>query len=131
MKIFRNPETIHRTLAAYIHQVELRGSLRWLVLSGQVGMDKDGKLPDDPIEQFKIALNNINLNLKAADMAIGDLVKLTMYLVGDIDTEQRREALSVWLDGHVPAMTLLYVAALASPAIKVEIEALACADVKY
>jgi len=131
MKIFRNPETIHRTLAAYTHQVELQDPFRWLVVSGQVGMDKDGKLPEDPIEQFKIALNNINLNLKAADMAIGDLVKLTMYLVGDIDTEQRREALSVWLDGHVPAMTLLYVAALASPAIKVEIEALACADVEY
>lgn len=131
MKIFRNPETIHRTLAAYTHQVELRGSLRWLVFSGQVGMDKDGKLPDDPIEQFKFALNNINLNLKAADMDIGDLVKLTFYLVGDFDTEQRREALSSWLDGHVPAMTLLYVAALACPAIKVEIEALACADVEY
>ena len=131
MKIFRNPETIHRTLAAYTHQVELQGPFRWLVVSGQFGMDKDGKLPEDPIEQFKIALNNINLNLKAADMDIDDLVKLTIYLVGDFDTEQRREALSSWLDGNVPAMTLLYVAALASPAIKVEIEALACADVEY
>lgn len=61
-------------------------------------------------------------------MGIVDLVKLTIYLAADMDSEKRRELLSSWLNGHRPTMTLLYVAALASPDIKVEIEALASAE---
>ncbi len=128
MKTFRNPTTMHQPLASYTHQVEINGSQRWLVLSGQIGMDKNGTLPSDPIEQFKLALTNIEHNLKAANMEMDDLIKLTIYLVGDIDSELRRNVLSSWLNGHKPSMTLLYVAALASSEIKVELDALACAD---
>lgn len=126
MKINRNPTAIHPPLAAYSHQIELQGKQRWLVMSGQIGMEKDGALPTDPIEQFKAALTNIDHNLRAADMQIADLVKLTIYLITEVDPEGRRALLSSWLDGNKPTMTLLYVAALASPDIKVEIEALAC-----
>jgi 2-iminobutanoate/2-iminopropanoate deaminase len=128
MKKLLNPQTIHAPLAAYSHQIEVSGEQRWLVLSGQVGMQKDGALPPDPIEQIKQALENIQLNLKAADMGIQDLVKLTIYLVGEIDAAQRRQVLANWLGSHQPCMTLLYVAALAGPALKVEIDAWACAD---
>jgi 2-iminobutanoate/2-iminopropanoate deaminase len=128
MKINRNPTAIHPPLAAYSHQIELGGKQRWLVMSGQIGMEKDGTLPADPIEQFKLALANIDHNLKAADMGTADLVKLTIYLAAEMDAEERRALLSSWLDGHKPTMTLLYVAALASPEIKVEIEALACTE---
>jgi len=126
VKRFQNPETIHTPLAAYSHQIELTDVRRWLVLSGQVGMRTDGNLPDDPIEQFKIALDNIHKNLRAAGMEIEDLVKLTIYLVGDIDTAKRREVLADWLGAHAPCSTLLYVAALANPNIKVEVDAWAC-----
>jgi enamine deaminase RidA (YjgF/YER057c/UK114 family) len=128
MMTSRDPETIHQPLATYSHQVELEGPQRWLVLSGQIGMDADGVLPEDPIGQFKIALSNIEHNLKAARMRKRDLVKLTTYLVGEVDARRRRELLDLWLEGHKPAMTLLYVAALASKNIKVEVEALACVD---
>ena len=128
MKTFRNPIAVHPPLASYAHQCEVVGPQRWLVLSGQVGIDKDGRLPSDPIKQFKLALINIDGNLQAANMQKSDLVKLTMYLVGQVDPGLRREVLSSWLAGHEPTMTLLFVAALAGPDIKVEIEALACAD---
>ena len=123
MKKFHNPETVHGPLAGYTHQIEIIEVKRWLVLSGQIGMLVDGTLPYDPIEQFKIALDNIHKNLQAAGMEIQDLVKLTIYLVGEIDTKKRREVLAEWLGGHSPCSTLLYVAALASPDIKVEIDA--------
>lgn len=129
MKTFRNPDTVHNPLAAYIHGIEVSGPQRWLVLSGQIGMDADGSLPSDPVEQFKIALSNIHHNLQAAQMEISDIVKLTMYLVGEMNSEERRLLLSSWLKGHQPCMTLIYVAALASPDIRVEIEALACTDI--
>jgi 2-iminobutanoate/2-iminopropanoate deaminase len=126
MKTFQDHETIHTPLAGYSHQVELTEVKRWLVLSGQVGMMVDGTLPYDPIEQFKISLDNIHKNLQAAGMEITDIVKLTIYLAGEIDTKARREALAHWLDGHAPCSTLLHVAALATPDIKVEIDVWAC-----
>jgi enamine deaminase RidA (YjgF/YER057c/UK114 family) len=126
MKKFQNPGTIHGPLAGYTHQIEIVEPKRWLVLSGQIGMLVDGTLPYDPLEQFRIALDNVAKNLSAAGMEMQDLVKLTIYLVGEIDTDKRRAVMAEWLRGHSPCSTLLYVAALATPDIRVEIDAWAC-----
>lgn len=128
MKKFHNPQTIHPPLAAYSHQVEISGPQRWLVLSGQVGMEANGDVPDDPGAQLELTLENISRNLQNANMDITDIIKLTIFLVGTSDADKRREMFSKWLNGHQPCMTLVYVAALASPKIAVEIEAIACAD---
>lgn len=123
MKEFRNPDTVHQPVGGYTHQIEITGSERMLILSGQVGMRVDGTLPDDPLEQIDVALENIFRNLQAANMEVKDLIKLTYYLVGEIDTAKRRELVAVKLQGHKPCSTLLYVARLATPDIKVEIDA--------
>lgn len=125
MKEFRNPQKVHQPLSSYSHQVEISGNERILVLSGQVGMREDGTVPDDPIEQIDVALENVLYNLQAANMDVKDIIKLTYYLVGEIDTAKRRESVASKLQGHQPCSTLLYVAALASPVYKVEIDALA------
>jgi enamine deaminase RidA (YjgF/YER057c/UK114 family) len=125
----RNPPSIHAPLAGYSHQIELAGPQRLLVLSGQVGMAPDGRVPEDPGEQLELALDNVLRNLEAAAMDAGDLVKLTFFLVAAIEAERRRAALAERLGGHEPCMTLLYVPALASPAIKVEVDAWASSDV--
>jgi len=123
MKEFRNPQNIHQPLGSYNHQIEISGSERILVLSGQVGMREDGTVPDDPIEQIDIALEDIFRNLQAANMGVKDIIKLTYYLVGEIDTAKRRELVASKLQGHTPCSTLLYVASLVSPIYKVEIDA--------
>ncbi len=123
MKEYRNPPDIHQPIAAYTHQIELSGPERLLFLSGQVGRKVDGTVPDDPVEQLDIALDNLERNLHAANMRIQDVVKLTFYLVGEMDAARRRDIIAVRLQGHRPCMTLLLVAALASPIYKVEIDA--------
>ncbi|NWG07219.1 MAG: RidA family protein [Chloroflexi bacterium] len=123
MKEFRNPQDVHQPLGGYSHQIEIRGNERMLILSGQVGMTEDGSIPDDPIEQIDLAMENIFRNLRAANMEVTDLIKLTYYLVGEIDTVRRRELVASKLQGHKPCSTLVYVARLATPAIKVEIDA--------
>jgi enamine deaminase RidA (YjgF/YER057c/UK114 family) len=128
VKKFRNPETIHKPLGGYSHQVEIIGNERMLLISGQVGMRPDGSIPEDPIEQLDLAFENIFRNLRAANMQVTDLVKLTTYLVGEWDTDKRRTVTAAKLAGHQPAMTLVYAAALASPAIKVEIDAWASCE---
>ena len=45
------------------------------------------------------------------------------YPVGEIDTAKRREIVLSKLQGHQPCLTVLYVAALASPKFRVEIDA--------
>ena len=123
MKEFRNPQTVHEPLGSYSHQIEIKGNERLLVISGQVGMRQDGTVPDDPLEQMALAFENIFRNLRAANMDAKDIIKLTYYLVGEIDTAKRREVVLSKLQGHQPCSTLLYIAALASPIYKVEIDA--------
>jgi len=123
MKEFRNPQDIHKPLGSYSHQIEITGNERMLVLSGQIGMRDDGTVPEDPLEQINVALDNIFQNLRAANMGVQDIVKLTYYLVGEIDTIKRRELVASKLQGHQPCSTLLYVAALAAPIYRVEIDA--------
>ena len=103
MKTPRNPATIHAPLAAYSHQIELSGAERTLVMSGQVGMRADGSLPDDPMEQLAVALDNVERNLEEAGMEIGDLVRLMFYLVGEWDSDARRGLVASRLGSHRPS----------------------------
>lgn len=122
MKEFRNPQDIHKPVGAYSHQVEVRDE-RMLVIAGQVGMREDGSVPDDPYEQFDLAFENIVRNLHAANMTVQDLIKITYYLVGDFDVVRLREIVRARLQGHLSCSTLLYVAGLAGPRYRVEIDA--------
>ncbi|MFJ7186069.1 RidA family protein [Lysinibacillus xylanilyticus] len=128
MKVARNPKNIHQPVAPYVHQIEVTGPQRWLTLSGQIGMEEDGTIPEDSLAQMKLALENIRKNLESANMEIQDLTKITLYLVGDINADQRKQIINDFLGDHLPCMTLMYVVALAAPSIKVEIDARACKD---
>ncbi|SEN45991.1 Enamine deaminase RidA, house cleaning of reactive enamine intermediates, YjgF/YER057c/UK114 family [Amphibacillus marinus] len=126
MKQARNPQSIHAPLANYTHQIEVHNPQRWLTISGQVGMTPAGGVPEEAIEQLKLALVNIKENLTAASMSITDLTKLTFFLVDQIDAPKRVAIIKDFLGDHTPCMTLIYVAGLATPQLKVEIEAVAC-----
>ena len=97
-------------------------------MSAQIGMDKEGNIPEDVYSQIEIAFDNILLNLEAAGMDTKNITKLVFYFAGSHDVEHRRGIISKRLGGHQPCMTVLYVAGLASPALKVEIEAWACSE---
>lgn len=126
MKSPRNPSTIHPPLGVYSHAIEVDGPARWLVMAGQVGREQDGKVPADPIEQLSLALENVRRNLEAGGMGVEDVVKVTWYLVGEMDAARRREVISRWLGDTRPASTLVVVAALASPEYRVEVDVWAC-----
>jgi 2-iminobutanoate/2-iminopropanoate deaminase len=123
----RDPASVHAPLGPYSHQVELPPGGRHLVLSGQLGMTPDGQVPPSAAEQLELALTNVVRNLDAADMTASDLVKLTFLLVDEIDGPTRGAVIAKVLGDHRPAMTLMYVAALAAPPLKVEIDAWAYA----
>lgn len=127
MKTHRNPAEVHPPIAAYTHQIEVREPARWLVLSGQLGMEPDGTVPGDPIRQLDVAFENVARNLRAAGMEMSDLVKLVIYLVGEFDVPARRAVIKSHLREPWPCVTLLVIAGLADPRYRVEIEAWAAA----
>ncbi|ENQ3106424.1 Enamine deaminase RidA, house cleaning of reactive enamine intermediates, YjgF/YER057c/UK114 family [Bacillus sp. 491mf] len=129
MKKSQNPETIHKPVAPYVHQIEVTGPNKWLTLSGQLGMEIDGMVPDDPLEQLQLALDNIRRNLEAANMNVEDLTKMVFYLVGDFNADKRRKIIGDFLGEHLPCTTMIYVVALAAPVFKVEIDACACKEI--
>jgi 2-iminobutanoate/2-iminopropanoate deaminase len=123
MKQPRNPDTIHAPLGRYVHQIEVSGEGRMLFLAGQVGIRPDGSVPEDPVEQLGVALENILRNLEAAGFEPTDITKLTTYVVGEMNPAGRRAQLDRLLGAHWTTSTLIFVAALASPAYKVEVDA--------
>jgi 2-iminobutanoate/2-iminopropanoate deaminase len=123
MKQPRNPDSIHAPLGRYVHQIEVTGESRILFLAGQIGIAPDGTVPPDPVEQLGLALDNVMANLAAAGFEPTDLVKITTYVVGEMDPAGRRAQLDRVLGSHIPTSTLVFVAALASPDYKVEVDA--------
>jgi enamine deaminase RidA (YjgF/YER057c/UK114 family) len=125
MKTTRNPETIHAPVGRYVHQVELDGPSKLLFISGQVGMRPDGSIPEDPVDQLEVALENVIRNLEAAGLETTDLVKATTYVVigSPMDLARRRAVLERLFGDHIATSTLVYVAGLAAPEYKVEVDA--------
>jgi enamine deaminase RidA (YjgF/YER057c/UK114 family) len=121
-----NPDTLHPPFSAYSASVEAQAQ-RWLHISGQVGVRKDGKLAGDAPAQMAECWAHIFAILKSAKMAKRNLVKITGYVTDPKDVGAFRQVRDRMLDGHQPASTLVVVAALAHPDWRVEIEAVAAA----
>jgi 2-iminobutanoate/2-iminopropanoate deaminase len=80
-----NPETVAAPLSAYSHAIEVPPQARWLVVSGQVGIAADGSMPEDASGQAEVVWSNIQHILEHAGMDMGDIVRMTAYLVDPAD----------------------------------------------
>jgi 2-iminobutanoate/2-iminopropanoate deaminase len=104
----------------YCH-VTKAGNLVWV--SGTVGISSDGSIPDDVVEQFELAIANMDACLKAAGAGAQHVVKVTVYLTDVTDRQKINPIRQRYFGQHRPASTLVEVSALVLPALKVEIEA--------
>lgn len=99
-----------------------------LVCSGQTAMGPDGSLPEseDMGDQVRIALDNVVAVLAAGGMTPADIVKSTV-LTTDVDAciGVLGPLVQRVVGSSLPAMTLVGVARLAFPELKIEIEVLA------
>lgn len=109
----------------YSHGVEVTASSKMLFISGQVGQRADGSLGETIVEQTQIVAENLAQVLAGAGMGFSDVVKYTIYLTDPAHFEGFVSAGAPLLVAPPPATTLLYVKALASPAMFIEIEAVA------
>jgi enamine deaminase RidA (YjgF/YER057c/UK114 family) len=96
-------------------------------VSGQVALDRDGKLvgEGDIRAQTRQALENVKTILAAAGLGPGDIVKLNSYITEAGLYRDFSDERSKIFGSHRPASTVVAVSGLAFPGLMVEIEAIA------
>lgn len=113
----------------YYHATVAEGS-RIVFISGQVGTDPNGALPEGLADQITNALVNVGRACTSAGAGVRDIAKVTFYVVNwDValmpdliaGTEKARET----YDFTDVALTLISVNRLFTPEMLVEIEAVA------
>jgi enamine deaminase RidA (YjgF/YER057c/UK114 family) len=122
------PQGMHQN-PAFSQALIIPRDARLMVVGGQNSVDETGNVvhPGDLGAQTAKALENMELCLAAAGAGFDDLVKLTIFIAGDIDI---RPGFAAWMSkasqpAHPPAISVIEVVALGRPDVLVEIEGLA------
>ena len=109
----------------YCHVVR-GGQHVWV--SGACGMNQDGGISGNTVDQFRLALRSIDACLRHAGANAGQVVKVTIFMT-DISERAAINPLRIEYFGeNRPASTLVGVSQLVDPAFKVEIEVVAFVD---
>ena len=98
-----------------------------LVVSGVAylaGMTAGGAEGDE-YAQAKVIFTKIRHLVEAAGGSMAEIVKVTIFVTDITQREKVWQARREFFTGNFPASTLVQVAALANPSLKVEIEAVA------
>ena len=112
-------------LGKYSDAVRVADGRRWLYTSGTPGLAADGSVPVDFETQARFAWTHIVAMLTAAEMDVGDIVKLTQSLIRRSDLEAYRAIRNEYLGEARPASMLTFVSGLATPEMLIEIEIIA------
>lgn len=123
-----NPEGMPKS-PAFSQGIVLPAGARLLIIGGQNGVDERGQLVSKELgEQTAKAVDNLIRVLTAAGGSLEDLVRIGIYVKGDVDLRPGFEA---WMQRwgrrpHPPAIVVLRVAGLGtSPDTLIELEATA------
>lgn len=98
-----------------------------LFISGIAPLDEAGKVVggDDAAEQTRQVFRNMKKVLDAAGAGFEDILRVTVYLTDVADRTRINPVRKEYFGATRPASTLIGVAQLAVPGMKVEIEAIA------
>lgn len=108
----------------YSQALNVQGATRWLVISGQIPVDRAGVVPASFAEQADRVWANILAQLDAAGMGVSNLVKVTTFLSSRQYAQENGEARRRALGAHAPALTVI-IAGIYDEAWLLEIEAMA------
>jgi len=118
---------INRAPQGYSHVAEARGG-RTLYISGQLALDKDGKLVGrgDFRAQAQQVFENLKARLEEAGATFKDVVKLNYYLADASGIQSLRDLRNNYINTeYPPASTLVVVKQLVSEEYLLEVEAIA------
>lgn len=110
---------IMQPVSHYCHVVKA-GHQVWV--SGIVGMDADGGVPEGTVAQFDLAMDVMERCLSAAGASAADVVKVQVFLTDISERASINGRRIAFFGQHRPASTLVEVSALVDPRLTVEIE---------
>ncbi len=127
-----NPHAIAPPFARYAHGVLVPDGMQLISTSGQLGLAKDGSVPDDAGDQADICFANIDAILEEGGATRTDVIRLNAYVTDRSHMAGYMEARDRWLANveRLPASTLMIVSGFTRPEFLVEIEVLAAVAVK-
>jgi enamine deaminase RidA (YjgF/YER057c/UK114 family) len=130
MFVRHNPPTVASIGAPLSWGLEVGQPKRMLYVSGQVGADPDGVVPDDFLTQAKLTWDNVAAVLRSAGMSSANVVRTGIFITPAVQmTPEVRLAFNRlrtdFLGDNRPASTMICVHALMDPSWLIEIDAVA------
>lgn len=97
-----------------------------VICSGQIGTGPDGKVPEDPKEDFRNAWRSVGVVLKAAGLGYEHVIEYTTYHVGlQAHMADFMAVRDEFISEPWPAWTAIGVTELAVPGARVEVRVVA------
>src|SRR5260370_29952266 len=121
-----NPPTISKP-TGYTHIVEVTGPGKTIYISGQIALDKDGKVvgAGNMKAQAEQVFKNLQAALDAAGAKFSDVVKMNTYITDMEQAPAVREVRARYFGDTAPASTLVQLVHLPRPEFMLEIEVIA------
>jgi 2-iminobutanoate/2-iminopropanoate deaminase len=110
----------------YAQVCEVSSPSRWAFVSGQIPQSVDGAVPPDFTAQARLVWGNIEAQLRAVDMTLANIVKVTTFLSDRQFNLENRSVRNEVLGELSPALTVI-IAEIFDGAWLLEIEAVAAA----
>lgn len=105
-----DPDVVHAPVGNYSHLAVVSSGYRLLVLAGQLGLSRDGVLPEAVEDQFDQALQNILAIVRSQGGSADEVTKLTFYSAEEpADLTRHGRALRSMFGERRPPMTLIRV----------------------
>lgn len=117
-----DPVGVPKPASLYAQAVLHPASARRLVISGQIGVDAEGRAAEGLDAQVALAFANFVAVVRAAGMGPRNIVKIVCYMKAGGDVAVYRRRRDEALEGHAVACTYVEVAGLAAPHLLFEVE---------
>ena len=108
----------------YAQAVRIAGASSLLFVSGQIPVEADATVPDGFGDQCRLVWRNVERQLLAAEMVLGDIVKVTTFLGSRDHREENSAIRREVLKDCEPALTVV-IAEIYDPRWLLEIEVIA------
>jgi enamine deaminase RidA (YjgF/YER057c/UK114 family) len=118
----KNPAGMYDTVGNYTHITKIPRNSELFVTSGQIGVDKNGEIPEGLNEQVKNTFDNIRKLLVSEELTSENIIKVNIWATKKIDWDYLYEEWGKMFSCDYPAMTIGYITELGLPELKIEIE---------
>ncbi|WP_010496759.1 RidA family protein [Paenibacillus elgii] len=118
----KNPAGMPHPVGNYTHITKVPRNAELYVTSGQIGVDRNGSIPEPMNEQIKNTFDNIKTVLHSEELTSENIIKVNIWATQKIDWDYLDAEWEALFGNNYPAMTIGYISELGLPEIKIEIE---------